>query len=383
MLVGFSRLARLDLSCAVWTTGAFFAYLMAQRLNLKRWAMLAGASAALGLATNPYGGFLVLALLAIKILYGKRANVHDTSTFPWYAYLLPNRLDWAVIFSWGLVYVLVYPNLWPNPVVGLYRVIQLALHTPHARGEVSSNMPVSHWFYLLRSPEHILPWTLGLCLLGLAIGIRSRRRDVLLLLIWGISILTLLSIPPGRKNLKNFLLVMPSVVLLAGFGIDQMLNWITRFEILPKRFVHAGAALLLLFAGLYKTTLWFPYPQAYTWPWRPDPQTLPVRELVGEGEGIKEGIEYIRQKGPPRARIGCFTGKNNAAYYYDEKLLGSPVHPNDLRKFDWLVVLPKLTFGSPDNNPLVHWVRSHDPTYIVYIHQIELVRMYRLDPASF
>ncbi len=379
VMVGYSRLARIDLSGAVWATGAFFSFYMATHTKSTGMAILAGIFAALALDTNPYGLFLIGGLLAVRLAYG--CSWDSARNFIKSA--LPRKTDLAFMASWGIFFILFYPNLWPNPIAGISRAVELLLSTPHATGEASSNMPISHWFYLVRSPQHVLPWVLALALTGIVVGLARRRRNALVLLAWGGTVILFLSIPPGRKSFKNFLLVMPSLLMLAGIGTDWLLSTAERALKGIWRYVPTGAlACLILIGGLLTTADWWPYPQLYTWPWVPDPQTLPIREIVGTGEGIREAIEYIRIHGSPGDRIACFTGANNAAYYYDSDLVGSPTSVRWLEGFDWLIVLPKLTFCASDSNSLVAWVRSHTPTHVIYIHQIELVRIYRLEPTG-
>jgi hypothetical protein len=242
-------------------------------------------------------------------------------------------------------------------------------------------MPVSHWFYLLCSPAHVLPWVLGLALVGALFGlsVSSNRKAVFLLLFWGVMAVVLLSIPPGRKFTKNFLQVMPVICLFAGLGVQCLLDWLAiRLVRLPREVLSITTAILIIAGGILTTGRWWPYPQTFTWPWLPDPQTRSIREMVGCGEGVKEAVELIKKQGPIGAKIACFTGENNAACYYDSTLLGGGPSPSDLKNFDWLLVLPKMTFCVSDEIPLVHWVRTHEPDFIIWNHQIELVRLYKL-----
>jgi hypothetical protein len=383
ILVGYSRLARLDLSAALWHCGAFLAYVRARQTGKVRWAVAAGCFAGLALATNSYAAFLAPAFVVAKLITTeKRPPALGQKGWLLRGFALPDRLDILVVGTWVITYLLAYPNLWPNPLKGIYQIVEINLKLPHFQGEPSPGAPVSHYFYVLRSPEHVLPWTLILSSIGAIAGLRKRvtRQGVLLLLSWGFLNLLLFSLPAGRKSTKNFLIIMPALCLLAGTGLDSLVGWVgQRWSRAPQRAMVAVVGLLLLGAGLAVTADWWPYPQLYTWPWRPDPQKLDIRELVGTGEGVKEAIGYIQQQGPPGARIGCFTGENNAAYYYDAALLGSPAHPDDLKSYDWLLVLPKLTFASADSSPLAHWIHAHEPTHVLYQHQIELVRLYRLE----
>lgn len=382
LLVGYSRLARLDLSVAFWTTLAVFAFLEARRRDRRIWAAASGACVGLAFATNPYGLFILPTLLAARMLYPgagesvpARVRAHGFRVWRW-----PDRLDWTLAIAVPIAFIIAYPNLWPNPVVGLHRMLDVLGMLPHVTGQIPPRMPLSPMFYLSRMPEHVLPWTLALAGLGAVAGIAVRDRAAVLLLVWIASFLALLSIPPGYKEVKNALSVLPPLLLLAGLGLAAAAAWLERrLGARPARLVFAAGLVGLIAAGLHATWSWWPYPKNYTWPWRPDPQTLEVRELIGEGEGIKEAIAYIRAQGPPDARLGMFTGRNNAEYYYPADLLGDPVRPEHLADYDWLLVLPKLTFSGSDSHPLVAWLRSREPTHIVRQHQIELVRLYRLD----
>ena len=382
LLVGYSRLARLDLSVAFWSTLAVFLLLEARHRNRRIWAAASGACVGLAFATNPYGLFILPTLLAARLLYPgsgdgllRRVRMYRSRFWLW-----PDRLDSVVAVAIPVAFILAYPNLWPNPAAGLYRMLDVLGMLPHVTGQIPPRMPLSPLFYGMRLPEHVLPWTLTLAGLGAVAGLAIRPRAVVLLLVWILSFLALLSIPPGYKEVKNALSVLPPLLLLAGLGGAAIVAWLERS--LARR---AGQAALvigfgaLVAAGLYATSAWWPYPKNYTWPWRPDPQTQAVRELIGEGEGIREALAYIRAQGPSGARVGTFTGRNNAEYYYPENLLGDPVRPEDLATYDWLLVLPKLTFSGPDTHPLVAWIRSREPTHVVRQHQIELVRLYRLD----
>jgi len=292
----------------------------------------------------------------------------------------PDRLDWTLLSSWAIAYIAVYPNLWPNPVEGLIQIAALHFNLPHTVGEASSRMPVSHWFYILRSPEHVLPWVIVLAFVGLIYGFyrRDKHRSLLVLLVWGVITLVLFSLPPGRKSTKNFLQVMPIICLLAGLGVHGLINIVSEYvPNLSNKVLVGVIAAFIGGGGVFTVVAWWPYPLLYTWPWQSDPQTHEIRELIGTGEGIKEAMAYIQAQ-QPNARVACWTGENNAAYYYDSSLLGNPQELEGLNGYDWVIVLPKLTFGVSDDDPRAQWVRANEPDYIVNHHQIELVRLYRL-----
>ncbi len=380
--VGFSRLARIDLAAATLVTIAILGYLQG-RVTERRVPIILSALAFGGaLATNPYGLFAVPAILTSRLLYAPSLS-NGLGHGRWRHLRSLDKLDW----TWGIValvaFVLSYPNLWPNPLLGIVEIIQTILATPHMQGESGTRMPVSHWFYLLRSPQHLTPWVLGLALLGLVLIWRLDRRAALILTVWIAAILLLLSLPPGRKNLKNFLFVLPVFALFAGIAVSALVDRIAPRDTIRRALATGLTTLLLLGAGATSTLAWWPYPAMHLWPWIEDPQKSSFRELVAEGEGVKEAVALIVEISGPQARIGMFTGTNNAMYYHPRAYLGSPTSPTDLAAYDWLVVLPKLTFGSPGSHPLVAWVRKTQPDIILRHHQIEMVRLYRLDGHEF
>ncbi|SDE90330.1 ArnT family glycosyltransferase [Rhodospira trueperi] len=375
--VGFSRLARIDLAAVTLITIAVLGYLQGRVTGRPLPSVLSAVAFGAALATNPYGLFAVPAILTVRLLYGPPVRLPEHRP-RWALWHLIDRSDWI----WACValtfFLVSYPNLWPNPLLGLVEIVKTVLATPHVQGEAGTRMPVSHWFYLLRSPQHLTPWVLAFALVGIALLWRRDRRAALVLIVWGGVILLLLSVPPGRKNLKNFLFVLPVVALFAGVAVSALTDWIAR-RVNARGRLRVLATVVLLSAGGATSLIWWPYPAMYLWPWVSDPQESSFRELVAEGEGVKEAVQLIVERTGPDARIGMFTGENNAMYYHPREHLGAPVSPEDLVDYDWLVSLPKLTFGAPDWHPLVAWVRETEPDIILRHHQIEMVRLYRLD----
>lgn len=376
-LVGYSRLARVDLAGAVFITAAFFAWIAARRRASPGLAVLAGAMGGLAFSTNPFG---LLILPVIAVLRFTESPVTPWREQGWKLWRWFDRLDLRFMIAWIGVYVLSYPNLWPNPFTGFYKMADVIGLLPHVAGGIAKTMPLSPLFYAARFPEHLLPWLVALIGLGLLIAFFRRDRAVLPLVIWVVSFLVLLSVMPGYKEVKNALAVLPPLMLLAGYGLTRGVGLVVGDRLRPA--AVPVAAMAVAAAGLWVCLAWWPYPRLYTWEWRPDPQTLDLRELVAEGEGVKEALDYIAARDPAGSRIGLFTGLNNALYYRPAERLGDPVHPSELKDYGWLVVLPKISFGSPATHALVAWVRNNEPAYILRLHQIEMVRIYRLENGS-
>lgn len=458
LLVGYSRLARIDLSGALWVFASFICFIKAYRSRSWGFSILSGMFAALALATNTYGAFLIPSFFIIRNIYtfeeDKRYSHHCIPILflifmvgclvaafifsPFIIELFDNnpplseeaiqkiklmqklfllaggacfclsvviflslkwipslqrpasipkvgRIDIAWLIAWIVIYILAYPNLWPNPIKGIGWIINYHLELPHVVGEKSENATISHFFYMIRSPMHLLPWTLGLTVIGMIRSLRPKylSREMVSLFVWAGITLLLFSIPPGRKSTKNFLQLLPFIFLMSGVGCHVLINGInTLIQKGPRVVYSIGLGSILLIVGIAVTFSWMPYPALYTWPWCTDPQTLEQRELVAVGEGIKEATEYVMEHGDNDDVIGVFAGKNVMDYYYPPSKVVGPYLVEDLKKMDWLVVVPKYTFVTSDENSLVRWIRNHEPDVILRHHQIELARLFHLNAES-
>jgi hypothetical protein len=271
---------------------------------------------------------------------------------------------------------------------------------PHVQGESGqSHMPVSRLFYLVRAPQHILPWVVGLFAVGGVIGWIKRSREFLAVFLWGVATVVLLSLPAGRKEIKDFLIAMPAVCIVAAYGAQQLIAVFgrlrdrigARWTVADRKNpaapqngllanVATGSAIaLILTGGLYSTAQWWPYPLLYTWPWSPNPQTTWPVELTGTGEGSREAIDWaVRHSDTPRPVIGSIAATRILEYYYDSNRLVKIRTVDDLKNADWLLVRPKYTFNATPKHPVVRWIREHRPDYVLKFHQIELIRLYQL-----
>lgn len=376
MLVGYGRVARLDQSVALWTAVAFFAYLTAQQRRDRRWAAAAGAALGLGLATNTYALFIMPALLAVRFVHGTSPATewrrHGFRLWRWL-----DRLDWTVLGWMFGTLVAAFPNLWPNPLLGLWDMVSVQSKLPHATGNIQPKMPLSRWFYVTRLPEHILPATLALAAVGTVLGLRRHPRAAALLTWWVAGFILCLIVPPGYRETKNVLSIFPPLFLLGGLAIDE-----ATLLLGPRRQRAALAIAIVLVAatGVAAVAAWWPYPRLYTWSWRPDPQTIDGnRDIVGEGEGMREALAFIRRNGPADAKVICYTGTNAAQYDYDRRLLLPPPRtPEEMAGADWMIVLPKVMFTSRDDLPMAVWFWNQEPAYVVRAHQVGLAWVYRV-----
>jgi len=370
LAIGFSRLARLDMAAMVFMMGALLGFLVAYQARLPRYAMLGGVFAGLALTTNPYFAFAIPMLLLIKLAYGPHIGLRRL----WFT-----RYDWAFLLSWGLAFLLFYPNLWANPVTGFLQWVDIVLNSPHAAGE--SQSLAQRFYFWWATPQRLAPHLLILALGGLLLGWarRQQRRATWILLAWWLVIVVLFTVPPANKYFRNYLLAMPPLFLLAGLCGSAFVSTLSRQSIAWGRVLTAALSALLLAAGLGFTVYWWPYPQMHLWPWISDPQTWETPDIVAEGEGLREVVGLIRRD-TPDPTILAWTGENNIEFFY-APIFAEPIYEdefNKLRGFDWLLVLPKSGPVNRADSPLSTWVRSTEPTFIYRLNQVELVRAYRL-----
>ncbi|MCS6836487.1 MAG: glycosyltransferase family 39 protein [Anaerolineae bacterium] len=368
--IGFSRLARLDMAAAVFMTGALLSFLIAYQSRLLRYAVLGGIFAGLALATSPYFAFAIPVLLLIKLIYGPQGRMRRW----WFT-----RYDWAFILAWGLVFLLFYPNLWPNPVSGFLQWVDIVLNSPHAVGK--SESLAQRLYFWWAAPQRLLPHLLILAIFGLLVGLArpTWRRATWIMLAWWLVIVVLFTVPPANKYFRNYLLAMPPIFMLAGLCASALLGALGRPGTAWGRTLTAILSAAFILGGLSATAAWWPYPQMHLWPWISDPQTWESPDIVAEGEGLREVVALIRRENPDPA-ILAWTGENNIEFFH-APIFAEPIYEdefNKLRGFDWLVVLPKSALVVRADNPLSEWVRSTEPTFIYRLNQVELVRAYRL-----
>lgn len=368
--IGFSRLARLDMAAAVFMTGALVSFVVAYQSRVLRYALLGGAFAGLALTTNPYFAFAIPTLLLIKLAYGPQGRVRRW----WFT-----RYDWAFLISWGLIFLLFYPNLWPNPVAGFLQWADLVLHSPHAVGESSSL--AQRLYFWWAAPQRLLPYLLILASFGLLVGWArpAWRRPTWIMLIWWLAVVVLFSVPPTNKYFRNYLLAMPPIFMLAGVCASALLGALSRPGTAWGRTLTIVFSATLIIGGLGSTAAWWPYPQMHLWPWISDPQTWEAPDIVAEGEGLREVVAMIRRENPDPA-ILALTGENNIEFFY-WPIFAEPIYDDELNKlrgFDWLLVLPKSSLVSRSDRPVSQWIRETEPTFVYRLNQVELVRAYRL-----
>ena len=168
------------------------------------------------------------------------------------------------------------------------------IYVDHVFPRTSSVSRVEHWtFYLRHLPEILSSSLLGVLVLSIVVGICDRywRREVKLILIWGIVSYIALSYM-GAREARYALLLAPPAVGLCVIGLSSSVRWVAaRLGGDPSQWFLAGMATLL---ALHVTTAPF------------------VRvDLV---DGFREVVAFVEKEAPDE-RI-FYDGRHNGVFSF-------------------------------------------------------------------
>lgn len=363
LMIGFSRLARIDMTSAFFATCMFFSYVVqvnqVRRKSQIQWALLTGIFAGLGMATNPYAVYIVPIFATVKIL------LSNPTKDRWHQRFLPDLYDILFLVTWIVIYVFAHPNLWANPIAGFEQWINITLGQPHVSGDGN------HFFYIRIILLTTLPSTMLLMITGLGTGLKLYRRQTIVLAVWCVWFLLLLSIPSGKKNLKNILQLSIPMAIWVGIAVDWMaIKLSQRWGRISYELLYRVLAFTQILIGLGVTLYWLPMPHLYITP-RVTIASEDSRSIA-TSHGIKPALDYIYANSPTEPkRFIARTGRNNLMFHLPDEAI-SYATLNDFQKSDWLIVLPKSI------NTESAWYYNVNPTHILTHGQIELAYLYYL-----
>jgi|GEM_PF-1619914 len=364
LMIGFSRLARIDLMAAFLATCMLFSYIVrVHQTSPKKhlqWTILVGLFAGMGMATNPYAVYSIPVFAAVKILL---TPVNKDNR---YRRFLPDIYDLLFLLVWIAVYILWHPNLWANPVAGFSQWLDITVtQRRHLRGDGGHEL---YSYYILITT---LPTTLLLAGVGLLGRWSQYRRQIAVIVIWFAFFLFLLSVPSGRKNIKNIIVLSVPISIMAGLGVDWLAGWLSKLWVrLSARFVFWGMVGVQAIIGLVVTLVWLPVPHLYVSPgvtFNDDD----MRTFVTTN-GIKSALDYAYTNSPFPPKLFLAPGARNNLMFHlspDEYDFATDAK---LEVADWLIILSK-SLGNDDV-----WYNAVEPTHIVNHHQLELARLYYL-----
>ena len=216
------------------------------------------AGVALGLATGiraigPVAGVIVVLYLLAKV----RSRAWTTAI--------------AYFLIAGLITYVAWPRLWDAPVQRYLEALGILSHFPHFPGRVlfngqlygPSDLPLSYLPVLLTiqfTEPAILCIYVGLGLLTWGLLRDRLRTDLLLYIGLGFALplfaLMLLS-PTLYHNFRQALFLIPSMFMLAGFPLEQILGKIA------QTWVRVLLIAVIALPGVYSTARLYPYEYVY------------------------------------------------------------------------------------------------------------------------
>jgi hypothetical protein len=285
-----------------------------------------------------------------------------------YRRFLPDIYDVLLFIVWGAVYLLWYPNLWANPIAGVGQWIDnlFVTYDGHMAGDVRRTLYLE--MFLLTT----LPTTLLLVPMGIWGKWSQYRSRIVVMVVWFGWFLLLLSIPSGRKNIKNTMQLLIPISILAGLGLDWLALRLAKLrKRVSERYVYVGLLGFNLLVGLAVTLYWHPLPHLYVQP----SVYVPMigSDNFATSNGVKPALDYALAHSPyPAERFMATGARNNLLFYLSEDQLDYAV-PGRYEIADWLIVTPKK-YGRGGSE----WFYDVEPTHVLVHRQVELAALYYL-----
>ena len=320
-------------------------------------------------------GFVPLLGLELTI---RRAGRLDAATA---RRLAGQLLLWAL--AAGLIFVLLWPALWVEPLGTLQRTIAAVRgvgESPRRWGNFFLGQIVPEdagpLFYLVVTPLRLSPITLlGLLLLGLGAARRWRlgrtARGTALVLAAGLALFTLMMTLSPKKLDRYLLPAYPLLDLLAALGLGWSLRQLPRPGM---RWVLVGALGLgqaLLVAGVQ------PYPLSFFNPLLGGIGLARQVMIVGWGEGTDQVAAALNQESGAERQVATSLYNDPIQPLYRGRAL--PLW--EWQRADYLVDYVNMDQRNLVPAPLQPLVSSEPPLFTVRINGLDYARVYRI-PAE-
>ena len=223
-------------------------------------ALTAGVFMGCAVGVKANGIFIPFFLLAATIPW----NLKKQSWLEFLGHFRKYYLHYGImVLSSVGVYILSWPFLYSNPYLGLKSYWGEIFHMG-VGGE--SHWQVNALLQAVTTMPEIMLFFLGIGLVIIA-GLVFRENKVFwhLILVWLIFPILRVSIPSAVNvdGIRHFLEFVPAAALIAGFGMEKSINWVTGKKWLPKWSARLIALSLILVNLLQIYFLFFPYLHLY------------------------------------------------------------------------------------------------------------------------
>lgn len=348
----------------------------------------------------PFFGLLSLIEIGRSWWAKRQLNWRDVWHFSW------PLLAWAAIAV--LVFVLLWPAMWVDPIGTLQKIFQGASDYAtegHAtatffNGQVYT-AGTSDWrFYPINYLWRTTPAVfIGLILAGIAFVFRHRlpfsrklQGATLILILFALSYTVFMTM--GEKKFDRYILpIFAPLALVAAVG------WVTIIDYLLKRTINPwmmgskgiklaqlGTVALLVFViaiQLIGTLQTFPYYLSYYNPLMGGSTKAPKVMTIGWGEGLDQAARYLNtQPDADRLHVQSWYPDGSFAYIFDGKTIYDiyGTNPEDLPKeADYYVLYFHQWQRQLPSEAFINYFDQQVPEHIIFIDGLEYARIYRRD----
>lgn len=411
MLVSFdplyfasSRLHQPDGILSVAMLLAFLAYLWFIRDRQTKDLIVAGVAAGLSWLTKPTGALLIPIIGVVVLLDWWRKRSNKIQMNKSLGEIVRDLAVWGLIGF--LVYLILWPAMWVNPIELLMKNISTVLGMT---SEVNSPMFFNgnivpegefgfgeyYYYYPLTYLWRATPVVLMGLVLGFFVFIKKggsfwkdqKGFDLFAFGVFVIGFTMILSL--SEKKADRYLLpIYLPLDILAALGWAGFLSWI--FEYFPKKisisvkkWVGIGLGLVVLFQAwsVYSVS---PYYHGYYNPLMGGGEKAEDVMMIGIGEGLDEAARYINSQ-PDAQNLKVYAWyAATFDFYFSEKSSHMPTSVplseswfSQIIESDYVVVyVSQRQRGS--TKQLFSYLETETPEYSVWINGIEYVQVYNM-----
>jgi hypothetical protein len=314
----------------------------------------------------------------------------------------------APLAAWGaaglLVFVVLWPAMWVDPLATLRRVVGETLWLGRSghleaplffNGAIVQGDPGWSFYpvtYLWRTTPVVL---IGLALAGLSLALprarlmgRRSRRVAAVLGVFALSFMLLMTL--GGKKFDRYLLpVYGPLDLVAGIGWLAAARWLQRRSTGPAR---AGAPALvgLAVAGQMGAALpTFPYYFSYYNPLLGGAPRAPEVMMIGWGEGLDQAARHLNAlPDPERLRVATWFWNGTFSYFFKGHSLPGRFAPDTATVRQWLdtdycVIYINQRQRGRLPRELLEYLDGLEPAKVVRIQGLDYAYVYDLRTAPF
>ena len=291
----------------------------------------------------------------------------------------PLRVWLLRLVVWGgvawIVFVLVWPVGWTDPVGAPYAVVQNAFLSATDKVEAEAEgfwlVPdLGPLYYLVTGAFKLsLLATLGLVIwVFLVVTRRHKSSSIEWWLLAFVVLFTAFMTLGGKRSSRYILPVWPALYLVAAVGIVQISNIQYRISNIRMRYSVFGVLLLLLALPALFT---YPYYFSYFNPVLGGAFTAPRLMKIGWGEGLDQAGNWLGgQLDAPALRVGSYYASALAPFF------SGKIRDVTAGGLDYVVLYRKQAQGGHPSPTILRYFETEEPLQTIQLGGIEYAWIY-------